>query len=206
MVLTGLAVRPPWSARLYVHLCAARHDGTIGEVSDGDWARLVELFETQGTSLVRLARLFVDDRNAAEDLVQEAFIRLSRSFQRIEDQGRTAPYLRSIVLNLARDHNRRGLVSLRHRAPADDIVSTAEDEVVIAEEHREVLAAVRALPRRQRDCVVLRYYLELGIAEIAETLELSPNSVKTHLKRGLVSLGGALGEGSEGDRTGADVP
>ena len=65
---------------------------------------------------MRLARLFVDDRNAAEDLVQEAFIRLARSAHRIEDPARAPAYLRSIVLNLARDHNRRGLVSLRHRS------------------------------------------------------------------------------------------
>ena len=78
---------------------------------------LVELFHREGRSLVRLARLFVDDRNAAEDLVQEAFIRLARSAHRIQDESRAAAYLRSIVLNLARDHNRRGLVSLRHRLP-----------------------------------------------------------------------------------------
>ena len=68
--------------------------------------------------LVRLARLFVVDRNAAEDLVQEAFIRLSRSLDRVQDESRLVAYLRSIVLNLARDHNRRGLVSLRHQPPA----------------------------------------------------------------------------------------
>ena len=62
---------------------------------------------------MRLARLFTDDRNAAEDLVQEAFIRLHRSADRIRDPSKAAPYLRSILLNLARDHNRRGLMSLR---------------------------------------------------------------------------------------------
>ena len=69
------------------------------------------MFRAEGTSLVRLARLFVDDRNAAEDLVQEAFIRLARSARRIEDPARAPAYLRSIVLNLARDHNRRGRVA-----------------------------------------------------------------------------------------------
>lgn len=72
---------------------------------------VVALFEQEGQSLVRLARLFVDDRNAAEDLVQEAFIRLARSAHRIKDDSKAAAYLRSIVLNLARDSNRRGLVS-----------------------------------------------------------------------------------------------
>ena len=52
------------------------------------------------------------------------------------------------------------------------------------DDQRALLDALRALPRRQRDCLVLRYYLDLGVPEIADTLELSPNSVKTHLQRG----------------------
>src|SRR5688572_14032196 len=78
-------------------------------------AVVVGLFEDEGQLPVRLARLFVDDRKAAEDLVQEAFIRLPRSAHRIQDSAKAAAYLRSIVLNLARDHNRRGLVSVRHQ-------------------------------------------------------------------------------------------
>ncbi|MGQ0745117.1 MAG: RNA polymerase sigma factor [Acidimicrobiales bacterium] len=154
---------------------------------------LVELFDREGWSLVRLARLFVDDRNAAEDLVQEAFIRLARSAQRIENPTKAAAYLRSIVLNLARDHNRRGLVSLRHRLPLGDDKASAEDEIVVREDRRQVIDALRDLPRRQRDCLVLRYYEEIGIDAIAETLSISRNSVKTHLKRGLAAMESRLG-------------
>ncbi|WP_020390633.1 sigma-70 family RNA polymerase sigma factor [Kribbella catacumbae] len=137
---------------------------------------------------MQLARFFVDDRTAAEDLVQEAFLRLARTQHRIADQDRAAAYLRSIVINLARDHNRRGLVSLRHRPPAEVDDRSAEDHAAVDESRREVIEALRGLPRRQRDCVVLRYYLELSIAGIAGTLGLSPNSVKTHLQRGLRAL------------------
>jgi RNA polymerase sigma factor (sigma-70 family) len=158
-------------------------------------ALLIGLFEREGRSLVRLARLFVDDRNAAEDLVQEAFIRLARSHGRIEDPAKSAPYLRSIVLNLVRDHNRRGLVSLRHRLPLDDDRASAEDEIVLRDDQRQVIDAIRDLPRRQRDCIVLRYYQELGIDDIAATLRISRNSVKTHLQRGLAALESTLGPG-----------
>ncbi|WP_406047724.1 RNA polymerase sigma factor [Kribbella sp. NBC_00889] len=151
-------------------------------------ALVVALFQAEAARLVQLARWFVDDRTAAEDLVQEAFLRLARNHHRINDQDRAAAYLRSIVINLARDHNRRGLVSLRHRLPADPDDRSAEDHAAEDESRREVIDALRALPRRQRDCVVLRYYLELSVADIAETLGLSPNSVKTHLQRGLRSL------------------
>lgn len=150
---------------------------------------LVDLFEREGRSLVRLARLFVDDRNAAEDLVQEAFIRLARNAHRIEDGSKAVAYLRSIVLNLVRDHNRRGLVSLRHHLPFDDRRASTEDEIVLRADQQEVIEVLRELPHRQRDCLVLRYYQELGIDEIARTLGISRNSVKTHLRRGLGAMG-----------------
>jgi RNA polymerase sigma-70 factor (sigma-E family) len=151
---------------------------------------VAQMYREEGASLVRLARLFTDDRNAAEDLVQEAFIRLHRSAHRIEDPTKVAPYLRSIVLNLARDHNRRGLMSLRHREPssAETPPDMPEDVVVAAEEGRRVVAALRDLPLRQRDCLVLRFYLDLSEREIAETLGISPNSVKTHCRRGMAAL------------------
>ncbi len=162
-------------------------------VEEREWSvdadRLVaDMFRQEGRSLVRLVRLFVDDRNAAEDLVQEAFIRLARAAHRIKDPAKAPAYLRSIALNLARDHNRRGLVSLRHRLPFDDERSSVEDEIVLREDQQMVIDALRELPHRQRDCLVLRYYDELGIDDIAQTLGISTNSVKTHLQRGLRAL------------------
>jgi RNA polymerase sigma-70 factor (sigma-E family) len=158
---------------------------------------VVQLFEEEGHSLVRLVRLFVDDRNAAEDLVQEAFIRLARAAHRIEDHAKAAAYLRSIALNLARDHNRRGLVSLRHHLPLDERRASLEDEIVLRDDQRQVIEALRELPHRQRECLVLRYYHELGIDDIAETLGVSRNSVKTHLQRGLAALEDRLAEAAE---------
>jgi RNA polymerase sigma factor (sigma-70 family) len=92
------------------------------------------------------------------------------------------------VLNLARDHNRRGLMSLRHHEPADVELATVEEELILREDQRRVIAAMQQLPRRQRDCLVLRYHFEVGIADIADTLGISQNSVKTHLKRGLAAM------------------
>ncbi len=156
---------------------------------EGDAHALVSaLFAAEGQRLVSLARFFVDDRTAAEDLVQEAFIRLSRSAGRIRDQDKAAAYLRSIVINLARDHNRRGLVSLRHRPARQPDEPSAEERAAATQARASVVEAIRALPRRQRDCVVMRYYLDLPPDEIAATLGLSTNSVKTHLQRGLRAL------------------
>lgn len=160
-------------------------------------ALVAEMFAREGTSLVRLAGIFCDDRTAAEDLVQEAFIRLHRSAGSIRDLSRAPAFLRSIVINLARDHNRRGLMSLRHQNTAQPAVAEPEpvDHAVADEESAAVLAALRTLPERQRACLVLHYYQELSIAEVADTLHISTNSVKTHCRRGLASLESRL-EGS----------
>src|SRR5258705_1850332 len=155
------------------------------------------LFNKHVRSLVRLVRLFVDDRNAAEDMVQEAFLRLLDALPKIRQPERAPAYLRSIVLNLARDHNRRGLVSLRHRLAAGreiDVVDDASDQLVRTEANRRVLDAVRRLPTRQRDCIALRYFEELSIEGIASTLGLSRNSVKTHLQRAMSALDRVLVE------------
>jgi RNA polymerase sigma factor (sigma-70 family) len=184
---TVLLRPPPIHALLAAMTERLRGDGVSADTE----GLVVGLFMTEGRSLVRLARLFVDDRDAAEDLVQEAFLRLARHGDRIDDLDRAPAYLRSIVLNLARDHNRRGMVSLRHRAAQGrevDVQPDASDVLVLDEEHARVLAAVRDLPRRQRDCITLKYFEELSIDQIAATLGVSPNSVKTHLQRAMVGL------------------
>lgn len=150
---------------------------------------VADLFSTEGASLVRLARVFCDDRNAAEDLVQEAFIRLHRTASTIRDRQRAPAFLRSIVINLARDANRRGLMSLRHRGAIEQpqSVPSFEDDAI---DHGDqaVLDALRLLSDRQRSCLVLRFYLQLSDSEIADTLKISRNSVKTHCRRGLAHL------------------
>jgi RNA polymerase sigma-70 factor (sigma-E family) len=151
---------------------------------------VAELFAQEGRSLVRLARLFCDDRNAAEDLVQEAFIRLHRSAHTIRDRQRAPAFLRSIVLNLARDHNRRGLMSLRHQQANRAVGPTegVEEDAIAEGDDRVVIEALRSLPARQRECLVLRFYAQMTEREIAEIIGISPNSVKTHCQRGLRSL------------------
>ena len=161
------------------------------DVADPEMANreLAQLFDENATSLVRLARLFVDHRDAAEDIVQEAFLRLARARNRVRDPEKVPAYLRSIVLNLARDHNRRGLLSIRHVQTHTELdPASVEEDLEVADDHRQMLDSLGSLPRRQRDCLTLRYLYELSVPEIAETLGLSPNSVKTHLTRGLNAL------------------
>lgn len=191
MTSQGMVLRPSRRPLRWLLMAveSARAVVTSIEKEDRD-ALVAAMFDQEGASLVRLARLFTEDRNAAEDLVQEAFIRLHRSAHRIRDPEKAAPYLRSIVINLARDHNRRGLMSLRHQEAL--LPGTApdapEDELLLSELQAETLAALQGLSPRQRDCLLLRFYLELTEKQIAEVLGISPNSVKTHCQRGMASL------------------
>ena len=174
-------------------VAAGKTAWTSGELARASFVE--SLYRQEAVSLVRLARLFTDDRTGAEDIVQEAFIRLYHAADRIRDKERSAAYLRSIVLNLARDHNRRGLLSLRHQDSLFDrgTAEMPEERVVRTESENEVIEALNALSPRQRDCLVLRFYMDLTEKQIAETLAISPNSVKTHCQRGMAVLSIVLG-------------
>ena len=170
----------------------------VVEAQQGAWAPedlarrdlLTRLYDEEAVALVRLARIFTDDRAGAEDIVQEAFIRLFHATHRIESPDRAVSYLRSIVLNLVRDENRRGLMSLRHQDAMIDTRSPVQpdEHLAVTESQSEVMDALNRLSHRQRECLVLRFYMDMSESDIASALDISPNSVKTHCRRGLESL------------------
>lgn len=150
-----------------------------------------ELFAAHYHSLVRLAGLLGADD--PEDIAQEAFSRLHT--RRLRDDGAALAYLRATVCNLTRNRLRHlRLIRLRRPDPPEPAPG-GEQAVLVAEKHRELLAAVGRLPRRQREALVLRYWLDLSEREIAEAMGVSPGSVKTHASRALTALGKALHEG-----------
>jgi RNA polymerase sigma-70 factor (sigma-E family) len=152
---------------------------------------LDELFRLHATALLRLAVVLTGDRPLAEELVQEAFVRLHRT-GRGPAPGTELAYLRRTVINLSHGHHRHLRVARRHRPSTPTTGAAAEVDAARREAQREVAAAVRALPDRQRDCVVMRYYAELSDTEIAAALGISPGSVKTHLHRARAALAGRL--------------
>jgi RNA polymerase sigma-70 factor (sigma-E family) len=155
-------------------------------------AALAELFRTEYLPAVRLARLLVDRTDVAEELVQEAFARVHRSYDSVEDPVRLPAYLRSAVLNLARSHLRRRTIGRRvlrrHRAGEVGWSGGADEPTLVAAEHREVLSALASLSVRQREVLVLRYWEDRSEAEIAELLDISVGTVKTHAHRGITAL------------------
>ena len=132
--------------------------------------------------MVRLARLLVDDREEAVEIVQDAFSRVYPKFDRVEAQSREA-YLRAAVLNGCRRHLRRRRLALLHRPGFLAHMELGADHII---------DAVRRLPRDRRDVVLLRYYLDLPEAEIARTLNIARGTVKSRLHRALRELREAL--------------
>jgi RNA polymerase sigma-70 factor (sigma-E family) len=154
------------------------------------WLR--DLYRSEYRGLVRLAALLVDDVGLAEEVVQDAFITCARSGDgpRLRDAGAAPAYLRRAVLNRSRSQLRSRRVRRRHlRAAGPPPTAPPADLPVVADdEHRRMLAALDELSDRQREVLVLRYYAELSEAEIADALDISPGSVKTHAHRGLAAL------------------
>jgi RNA polymerase sigma-70 factor (sigma-E family) len=150
------------------------------------------VFRDEYPRLVALARLLVDRQVEAEEIVQEAFVRALAGWERLEHPDDPLPYVRRTVVNLAHDGLRRRRTVRRSPEPVLDVVPPADAGAVLDEDHRELLAALRALSERQRECVVLRHLLDLSTAETAATLGITDGSVKTHVSRGLAALEAAL--------------
>ncbi|WP_166658459.1 SigE family RNA polymerase sigma factor [Kribbella sp. VKM Ac-2571] len=150
-------------------------------------AAVSALYQQHWAGLVRLAVLMVDDRQAAEDVVQEAFAEL---YRRWPLRGRDAAlgYLRTAVVNRSRSVLRRRKVARLYIPPHQAPNASAESDAVLSEERTQVQQALQGLARRMREVLVLRYYLDLPFAEIAQILGISESSARATSSRGLAVL------------------
>jgi RNA polymerase sigma-70 factor (sigma-E family) len=153
------------------------------------------LYQHHAVGLIRLAYLMLGDRAGAEDAVQDAFCGLYRHWDRLADRDRALAYVRTSVLNGCRSALRRRATG-RGLTAYQPPTASAEAAVLGLEERREVMRAVRQLPGRQREALVLRFYLDLPEREIARLMGLRPSSVRSATARALKALGHALGEPS----------
>jgi RNA polymerase sigma-70 factor (sigma-E family) len=154
---------------------------------------LGELYAAHRLSLVRLAVLLVDDRASAEDVVQDAFAGLASSGTRLRDPDKALAYLRRAVVNRARSALRRRRTARGYAPPRSIEAARPDERAVLAEEHREILAALDRLAPRQREVVVLRYWSGLSESEISETLGISRGAVKSTASRALDHLETIMG-------------
>jgi RNA polymerase sigma-70 factor (sigma-E family) len=157
------------------------------------------LFAARYPELVRLAGLLGADD--PEDIAQEAFARLLRSYGSLRNADAALAYVRATVCNLTRNR-RRHLRVARLRTPAEHPadVPSSEQAVLLQEEQREVIAALAALPARRREAIVLRYWLGLSETEIAEAMGIAAGTVKSQVSRGLTALGKTLEKALEEGR------
>jgi RNA polymerase sigma-70 factor (sigma-E family) len=156
--------------------------------------QVTALYQAHALGLVRLAVLMVGDQPTAEDVVQEAFLGLYRRWPALKDPERALAYARSSVLNGCRMALRARFRRDKIALAAPDDIESAEATALLGEASREVIAALRRLPARQREAVVLRYYLDMTENQAAKVMRVSRGTVKSATSRGLDALARLLKE------------
>jgi RNA polymerase sigma-70 factor (sigma-E family) len=150
------------------------------------------LYSTNYQSLVRFAAILLGDAAAAEEVVQDGFVAMRGAWRRLRDPDKALCYLRQSVVNRSRSVLRQRAVADQYAPkPAPDAPSAEEGAVALLE-RSAVVAALRALPARQRETLVLRYYAGLSEAQIASAMGISRGAVKSHTARGMSALRSVL--------------
>jgi len=164
-------------------------NGGVGvlEVASAD-ELLTTLYTTHYRELVRLAAFLTGDRDNAEEVVQDAYVKVHSSWWRLRELDKAEAYLRTAVVNAARSRLRRRQVAQRYRPEPMTDAASAESFAMEHARREAVLDALHALPRRQREAVVLRYYGDLSEAQTAEAMRCSVGSVKSHTSRAMAAL------------------
>jgi RNA polymerase sigma-70 factor (sigma-E family) len=168
---------------------------TTSATASTDWSAdraFTELYSIHRRALVRLAALLVRDVPTAEEVVQDSFIAMHGGWDQLRDGQKALAYLRQAVVNRSRAilRNRSVMDNIAPK-PAPDMPS-AELEALDLLERSAVVAALRGLPVRQREAIVLRYYAELSEAEVAAAMGISRGAVKSHSARGMSALRAAM--------------
>jgi RNA polymerase sigma-70 factor (sigma-E family) len=153
---------------------------------------VTELYSLHYRALVRLAAMLVRDTPTAEEVVQDSFVAMHDGWQRLRDADKALAYLRQAVVNRSRSVLRHRMVVDKNLQKAPPDMPSAEHGAFVLLERSAVVAALRDLPDRQREAIVLRYYADLSEAEIATAMRISRGAVKSHTARGMNSLRTAL--------------
>jgi RNA polymerase sigma-70 factor (sigma-E family) len=151
------------------------------------------LYEAHALGLTMLAHVMLGDKASAEDVVQDAFFGLYRNWAKLSDPAMALPYLRRSVLNGCKSVARWRRVRAG-RALHEPAAASAESAVLADEEQQSVLTAIRRLPARQREALILRFYLLEPEAEVARVMGISPSTVRSTTHRALTALAKMLGE------------
>ncbi len=204
MVTNPVLSRVPWlkaeSAQRPANMTPA-DEQLARRVQRGHTADLAMLVERHHSPLLGfLYRLTGGDRALAEDLTQEAFLRALRSIQQYQPSRPFKPWLYAIAVNVARDHFKRADVRYAVTLADDELLALPDpiglEETIEMDGLRvaAISAAIGALPVHQREAIILRYYQDLSLAEIAAALDIPIGTVKSRLSLGLRHLRTVLRE------------
>ena len=149
---------------------------------------VTELYSEHYRALVRLAAMLVRDTQTAEEVVQDSFVAMHDGWQRLRDGEKALAYLRQAVVNRSRSVLRHRTVVDKNLQKAPPDMPSAEHGALVLLERHAVVAALRDLPDRQREAIVLRYYAGLSEAEIAAAMGISRGAVKSHTSRAMAAL------------------
>ncbi|KRF11960.1 SigE family RNA polymerase sigma factor [Nocardioides sp. Soil796] len=163
-------------------------------------ASYVDFVAAHQDRLRRIAYAVCGDDNRAEDVLQDAFVKLYLSWSKVREAGREEAYARRIIVNADLDDRRRPWLRRRATTGVDHLERAAAAPGLPVEDRSDLLAAVRRLPAMQRRVVVLRHWLGLSVAETAEELGIREGTVKSHASRGLASLRAVLDEHAQVSR------
>jgi RNA polymerase sigma-70 factor (sigma-E family) len=153
-----------------------------------------DLFHAHAITLVRVATLLLGDQQSAEDVVQDAFFGLYQGLPRLRDHSKALSYLRASVINGSRSVLRARKRAVLRRVQHEPPVWSAESAAMAGEDRKALLTAVARLPRRAREVLALRYYLDLPDHEIAAALGVSRATVSSTASRALAVLARELKE------------
>jgi len=149
---------------------------------------VTEIYTAHYNQLVRLAVMLVHDVQTAEEVVQDSFEAMHLAWRRLRNTEKALSYLRQAIVNKSRSVLRhRKVVEMHPPKPAPDEQS-AEHAALTLIERSAVTSALRSLPVRQREAVVLRYYGDFSEADIAKAMGISRGAVKSHTARAMASL------------------
>jgi len=169
-------------------------NAALGAVSaDWDADRAVTvLYAAHYRSLVRLAALLLRDVATAEEVVQDSFVAMHDGWRRLRDNDKALSYLRQSVVNRARSVLRHRVVVDRNAPKPPPDIPSAEQGAITLLERSAVVTALRTLPARQREALVLRFYGDLSEAQIAAAMGISKGAVKSHTARAMTALRSVL--------------
>jgi RNA polymerase sigma-70 factor (sigma-E family) len=171
---------------------------SVDRVAVPDTRRLSELYLRHAADAVRLAYLLTGDSALAEDIVQDAFVRLAGRLVHLRDPDAFHAYLRRTVTNLSKSHFRRKRVERAYLARAHGATGAHDDRWSgpSVEDRDALWRALGRLTTRQRAALVLRFYEDLPEREVADILNCRPGTVKSLVSRGLEDLRNEIeGEG-----------